>query len=218
MNDDVYSSIPMTIIAFDLDGTLSDPAVGITTSINYALRELGAAAQDPENLTQYIGPPLVQVFSTLLKTTDTAVLERAISSYRERYFSVGYTENVLYTGIRNALFNLTQNGHRLYIATSKRTDIAKTVIEYFELQSYFVQVLGCGRKREKHELLKEIIDKEKGSNLLMIGDRSHDMRAGRIVSATCIGVLWGYGNTAELENAGAEVLLQHPHEILGYFT
>ncbi|PZD71290.1 5'-nucleotidase [Acaryochloris thomasi RCC1774] len=208
----------MTVIAFDLDGTLSDPAVGITASINYALENLGAAQQTPESLTQYIGPPLDEIFSTLLKTENTAIIEQAISSYRERYFSIGYTENILYTGVRGVLSNLVQNGDRLYIATSKRTDIAKAVVEYLELQSYFVQVLGCGRKRQKHELLQEIIGKESAFALVMIGDRSHDMHAGRSVSATCIGVLWGYGSAAELKHSGAEILLQHPQEILGYLT
>lgn len=208
----------MTVIAFDLDGTISDPAVGITASINHALKYVGGVQQEQASLTQYIGPPLDAIFSTLLSTNNTAVIDRAISAYRERYMSVGYTENVLYTGIRDLLFNLVQRGDKLYIATSKGSDIAKSVIEYFELTPYFVQVLGCGRTRKKQELLRDILARENAPSLIMIGDRGSDMKAGSAVDATSIGVLWGFGSAEELKAAGAEVLLQHPSEILSYLT
>ncbi len=208
----------MTVIAFDLDGTISDPALGITASINHALKTVGAVPHDQDRLTQYIGPPLDEIFSSLLSTKDTVIIESAVLAYRERYVSIGYTENVLYTGMRDLLSNLVQRGDKLYVATSKRPDIAKLVLEYFELTPYFLQILGCGRTRKKQELLRDILDIENASSLVMIGDRASDMNAGDAVDATCIGALWGYGSVKELQASGAEVLFQHPLEILGYLT
>lgn len=139
----------MAVIAFDLDGTLSDPAQGITASINFALENLGDSSLDPNDLTQYIGPPLVGTFSKLLNTKDDVVIHQAIAFYRERYVAIGYTENTLYPGILDLLKKLTSQGYRLYVVTAKRTDIAQSVIDYFELSPFFIDVLGCGLDRRK---------------------------------------------------------------------
>lgn len=208
----------MTVIAFDLDGTLSNPSKGITTSINYALEKVGAPRKEPADLNQYIGPPLNEIFSEILNTRNAVIIEEAISYYRERYVSIGYMENVLYEDIQEVLEVLIVRGIRLYVATSKRTDIAKSIIKYFDLQKYFVQVLGCDAQRQKHDLLEEIIKLNDGHTLLMIGDRSYDMNAGRKVSAKCIGVLWGYGSSVELKQAGADVLVRNTGEMLDYIN
>lgn len=93
----------MTVVAFDLDGTLSNPATGIAASLNYALKTLGAKEKNPETLTPYIGPPLAQIFSALLETDNNEVIEQAIAHYRKRYSTIGYTENTLYDRIPDVL-------------------------------------------------------------------------------------------------------------------
>lgn len=202
----------MTVLAFDLDGTLSDPAQGITTSINYALENLRVSTIAPHNLTQYIGPPLSRTFAQLLNTENDAVISQAVALYRERYRTIGYTENILYPGIPDLLKELTNQGHRLYVVTSKPTDIAQAVIDYFALRPYFIDVLGCRLDRNKAELLRDIQEQEH-TDLWMIGDRASDMAAGQGFTR-CLGVLWGYGSLAELEQAGADALIHTPSELL----
>ena len=205
-------------IAFDLDGTISDPAVGITASINYALDKMGYPIQDPASLNKYIGPPLQDTFGELLNTDTATTLRTAITFFRERYIRIGYSENVLYPGITEMLHSLKQNGHTLYIATSKRTDIARAVTDYFEVTALFEAVMGCGLNRKKASLLREIREKTSNAPLIMIGDRSHDMIAGKAAGCTCIGVLWGYGNPAELLDTGADRLAGMPEELIGYIN
>lgn len=108
-------------IAFDLDGTISDPAVGITASCNYALEKMGAPVREPATLNRYIGPPLQDILGELLKTDDPTLIRAAVDFFRERYIRIGYSENELYPGMADVLNGLNQNGHPLYIATSKRT-------------------------------------------------------------------------------------------------
>ncbi|MGK7911288.1 MAG: HAD-IA family hydrolase [Synechococcus sp.] len=203
----------MTVIAFDLDGTLSDPAKGIAASLNYALNKLGVAERNPDTLTRYIGPPLPSIFIDLLDTSDTATIQQAIGHYRDRYNSIGYQENVLFDGIRDVLEALVADNYRLYIATGKGPAIARAVVEYFELQQYFIDILGCGLQRQKHELLEEILATERDLRLVMVGDRSHDALAGQAVGARTIGVLWGFGSAQELQQSGAEVLLDAPCQL-----
>jgi len=200
-------------IAFDLDGTISDPAIGITLSLNYALDKLGFPQKDTTLLLKYIGPPLNEIFEDLLGKSDEKRIKSAITLFRERYFSCGYRENVIYPEIEAALKELSNNGNNLFIATSKRTDIAKSVTEYFGITHYFKDILGCGLNRKKHELLSEIKKREGTDSLIMVGDRSYDVIAGKATHCFCIGVLWGYGSRKELLDSGADVLLNKPNEL-----
>ena len=203
------------IIAFDLDGTISDPIVGVSASINYALEKLHMAKKKQAALKAYIGPPLQEVFADLLGEENDELIQSAIMFFRERYFDIGYRENAIYPGIKELLVWLAANGHKLYITTSKKTTIARAVADLFEITKYFDEILGCGLKRKKYELLNDIKEKEDTQSLVMIGDRLHDMKAGRACHCFCIGVLWGYGSREELVGSGADVICNNPNEIKG---
>lgn len=205
----------MTVIAFDLDGTISDPVDGITASINYALEKLGLATKNKSELLKFIGPGLTNIFQELLENPSETEIEHAVGLYRERYGETGYRENTLYEGVVDVLLQLSEKRIPLYIATAKRQDMAEAVIEHFDLNKFFKKIYGCGSSRRKEELLGDILkDEPSASELYMIGDRSHDMLAGQRVSATCIGVLWGYGTRKELVNSGASKLANKPEELL----
>ena len=202
------------ILIFDLDGTISDPSEGISASLNYALDCLGLPQKPPTELTKYIGPSLVDIFSDLLNTRDDAVIQHAISYFRKRYFDIGYKENVLYPEMKNILRQVAQDHATMYIATTKKTEIAKSVADFFGISRYFKEILGCGLKRKKVEIIEEIKDKEKTQKIAMIGDRFIDMTAGKSMGCFCVGVLWGFGSEKELKDSGADVLLHHPQELL----
>jgi len=201
------------IIAFDLDGTISDPIVGVSNSLNYALKKLDYPEREPSDLKKYIGPPLKDIFADLFGDENHKFIQPAIAYFRERYFSKGYRENTLYHGVMEMLHGLTADAHKLYIATNKKTSVAKAVADMFNISGYFEEILGCGLKREKYELLNEIKDKEAAERLIMIGDRSYDMIAGKKCSCFCIGVLWGYGSREELFDSGAAAYCSRPEKI-----
>ncbi len=206
------------IIVFDLDGTLSDPALGMTSSLNYALNRLGLPEQRTDRLTKYIGPPLEYIFQELLQGLKNQDIDQAIALYREQYFRTGYKENILYPEIKTTLTRLKTDGHCLYVATAKQPQIAKAIIDYFDLTSLFKAILGCGLKREKQELLKMIREEEHHDlEMAMVGDRSFDMIAGKALNCFCIGALWGYGSHDELLNSGADILLEAPEGLLHCF-
>lgn len=202
------------ILVFDLDGTISDPSEGITASLNYALESLGLSKQPVSALTKYIGPSLVDIFSDLLNTRDDELIQKAVMFFRKRYSDTGYKENVLYSEMGRILSVLNQAYNALYIATTKKQEIAISVADYFGISHYFKEVLGCGSKRKKVELLDEIKEKENGHDVVMIGDRHIDMIAGKSTGCFCVGVLWGFGSKKELTGSGADVLLNKPEELL----
>ena len=197
----------MNTVIFDLDGTLSDSAEGIVKSINYALPKLGFKELPKEDLLQYIGPPLNVIIEKLTGKNDEEFLLKGIKIFRERYFSIGYKENVLYEGITEILKKLIDRGDILCVATAKREDIAENVLKYFGIDRYFTQVHGSDFHRKKADLLRDIMnDSTLNHNaMIMIGDRDSDFMAAGEAGIPSLGVKWGYGNEEELKLASAVV-------------
>src|ERR1700686_2456996 len=144
----------MTAIFFDLDGTLTDPKLGITRSIQYALGKLDRAIPPEHELTWCIGPPLRASLKKLLGTDDLA--DKALSLYRERFGDIGLFENEIYPGIEDTLSVLAKSGRRMFVATSKPGIYAERIIDHFKLRDYFERVFGSeldGTRTDKTELL-----------------------------------------------------------------
>jgi len=198
-------------LLFDLDGTLTDPGLGITRCLAHALEQLGRPAPGRAELERFIGPPLQQNFAELLDTTDEGLIGEAIARYRDRFGEVGLFENEVYPGIPELLDELGAAGHELRVVTSKPTVYAARITAHFGLDGHFAEVHGSemsGRRTDKAELLGHLLDTEPlaREDCVMIGDRSHDVRGARANGLRNIGVLWGYGSPDELKEAGADHL------------
>jgi phosphoglycolate phosphatase len=205
-------------VLFDLDGTMTDPFEGITRSIQYALEKLGRIAPSADDLRWCIGPPLTEGFKVLLETEDAAAIGKAILLYRERYTTVGKFENRVIKGIPQALETLADTGCRLIVATSKPRSYTLDILDHFDLARHFDAVHGSeldGRNSEKTDLIRHIILQEavEPATAVMIGDRLHDIIGANANEVASIGVLWGYGDRAELEGAGADRIAERPEDL-----
>lgn len=197
---------------FDLDGTLSDPKVGICTSVQYALSKMGIEAPDIDELEPFIGPPLRDSFKEYYNMSDEEA-EQAITFYRERFSTVGKFENELYDGISELLSDLKKKGRVVAIASSKPTVFVRDILEHFEIDKYFDVVVGSeldGTRDTKEEVLQETLrqmfpDTEiEYDEVVMIGDRKFDIEAAHQLGVHNIAVSYGYGSREELEEAGAD--------------
>ncbi|MEM6253091.1 MAG: HAD family hydrolase [Cyanobacteria bacterium P01_D01_bin.156] len=205
-------------IFFDLDGTLTDPKIGITKSIQFALQRLNCEVPEADELVWCIGPPLQTSFETLVGKELTS---QAIALYRERFSQVGWSENSPYQGIAHVLESLRGLQIPLYVATSKPHLFAKRILEHFELSQYFQAVFGAeldGTHAQKTELLKYALKETLSpANSTMVGDRKHDVIGAQNNGMNTIGVTYGYGAYTELQAAGAQRIVSSPAEILEYF-
>jgi len=206
----------MISIFFDLDGTLTDPQVGITRSIQYALGRLDHPVPAQHELTWCIGPPLHASLKKLLGRNDLA--DQALALYRERFAEIGLYENAIYPGIEATLTALAGAGRRLLVATSKPQIYAERILDHFGLASRFERVFGSeldGTRTDKTELLGYALRMTgvDPARAVMIGDRSHDMIGARNNAMTAIGVLYGYGSEAELRSAGAHRICATPEQL-----
>jgi phosphoglycolate phosphatase len=207
----------MKYILFDLDGTLTNPVIGITKSIQYALNSKGIHITDLNNLTKYIGPPLRNTFVEFGFNEEEA--EELVTKYREYYRVTGIYENEVYDGIEELLQRLKEDGKKLYTATSKPEHFAKIILEHFQLSHYFEEICGAtmdDSRGTKEEVIRYVLEKNKITDLdevVMIGDREHDVEGAKKVGVASIGVLFGYGSRGELIEAGADHLAATVEEI-----
>lgn len=206
-------------VLFDLDGTLMDPKVGIIGCFKYALDALRIASPGDRELERFIGPPLRESFSMLLRTVNGGLVEQAVTLYRERFATVGMFENNLYSGIGDALAQLRDSGANLFVATSKPGVFAERIVQHFGLSQFFRAVYGSeldGSKAAKRDLIAHVLRAESLSpaETLMIGDRAHDVFGAKANGVFSVGVLWGYGSAEELATAGAGVLCEEPEMLV----
>jgi phosphoglycolate phosphatase len=206
-------------VLFDLDGTLTDPKVGITASIRYAMEKLKRPLSPDTNLDWCIGPPIQQNFATLLKTEDTTLIEEGIIAYREYFAETGLLENELYPDVPQMLSQLNDMGLACYVATSKPVVYARQIVAHFGLQSYFAQVYCSelnGVNAHKGDLIRNILSEESllPEKTVMVGDRKHDVMGAKENELLAVGVLYGYGSVVELKTAGADYIVNEPKEII----
>lgn len=203
-------------LLFDLDGTLTDSAPGIINCVRYALSELGA--EEPPEIMRFVGPPLCESFPAFCGF-DKEQTEAAIKLYRSRYSETGLFENNIYDGIPQMLQRLKDGGKRLLVATSKPEEFSVRILDKFGLSDYFEIIGGAaldGSRDTKHDVLVYLLEKAgitDTSDVLMIGDRKHDIIGAHSLNISCMAVLWGYGDTAEFSEYGADYIVSEPSEL-----
>ncbi|GIN85781.1 phosphoglycolate phosphatase [Heyndrickxia sporothermodurans] len=206
------------VILFDLDGTLSDPKVGITKSVQYALQEMGIIEPDIDKLDCFIGPPIQVSFSEYYNFDEVQTL-KAIDLYRERYKEKGMFENELYSDIPLLLESLKEQGLTLVVATSKLTIFAEQILKYFYIDQYFQLIVGSnldGTRISKTEIIQYILKKYKEhnlSNFIMIGDRKYDIIGANNTEIDSIGVTYGYGSYEELSQSNPTYIAQNVNQL-----
>lgn len=206
-------------VLFDLDGTLTDPGLGITNSIMYALEKFHIKAEDRSSLYKFIGPPLRESFQKYYGFSDEEI-DRAVSYYREYFSEKGIYENVLYDGIPQVLDQIKSSGRRVVLATSKPEEFAAEILRYFQIDRYFDFIAGAAmdetrvKKAEVIAYALESCEIEDLAATVMIGDREHDILGAKEAGLKSIGVLYGYGGREELESAGATYIAEHVEDII----
>lgn len=205
-------------VLFDLDGTLTDPGIGITNAVIYALNKFSIRVEDRTELYRFIGPPLLDSFQQFYGFNLTESRE-AIQYYREYYAEKGLLENRVYDGIPELLRSLKKSGRKLLVATSKPEVYAVQILEHFGLLPYFDLVAGASldeSRNRKEDVIRYALQKINGdpAQAVMVGDRVHDVEGAKANGLPVIGVLYGYGSEEELVGAGADLIAKNPGDVI----
>ncbi len=207
-----------SVVAFDLDGTLTNPERGLIASFEYALGKMGIDYGDPEGLKRFIGPPIYEEWQRYYGITPEES-SRTLEYFHEFYSVYGWWDDTLYDGIHELLSALKSAGKRIVLATSKPEHFAKKILDLFDLAKYFDFAGGASSDKErdkKWEVLEYSLTSLGNVNrdeCVMVGDRMYDAEGAKICGIDSIGVLYGHGSREELESAGFTYIVDTPDEV-----
>ena len=210
---------------FDLDGTLTESGPGIINCVKYALEKFGIDETDMAKLRKFIGPPLVDSFMALYGFSEKDARE-AMRLYRERFGTIGIFENSAYAGITEELQKLKSAGKKLYVATGKPEIYVPRILEKYGLAKFFEFAGGSDieeTRSQKWQIIDFVIrechlEREAAEGkVVMIGDRKHDIDGAKKTGILSLGVLWGYGSRSELEEHGADHIIEKVPDLSKFF-
>ncbi|MBR4236044.1 MAG: dTMP kinase [Clostridia bacterium] len=196
-------------VIFDLDGTITESAPGITKSAAYAIEKAGYAVPDESTLTEFVGPPLYDSFRNICGMTDEEAV-RAVKTYRERHHLIGWREARVYNGIFELLYTLKREGAYIALASSKPVDLCEKTLEYFAIRPFFDKISApCEGEKDpgKRFLITQALP-ESYDRACMAGDRRFDMAGAKQAGIYAVGALYGYGTREELLDAGADEICE----------
>ncbi len=212
-------------VIFDFDGTICDTGEGILKSAKYALEAFGYNAPDYEELTCFIGPPLLITFQEKFGA-DAARADELVKKFRERYTNKGVFESKLYDGIKELLISLKKDNIKIGIASSKPQEYIETLLDHFGIKSYFDVICGVTFTADCESKASIIARCQKelniaGNECIMIGDKKYDIEGAKTNLIDSVGVLWGYGTKFEHIEAGAKFIIDKIEDIesvaLGFY-
>ena len=205
------------VVLFDLDGTISDNSEGISTGMLHALDHLGISGVTAADTLGTIGPPLREVFAHFGVASD--LIDDAVRVYRDYYHEHGWHQNVLHPGVVDVIITLAAHGRVVATATSKPEFSAVKIIEHFGLTPHLAYVGAASldsTRAAKVDVVRHTLEVlgADAADAVMIGDRHHDVDGARAAGVTdVIGVTWGFGDRAELVDAGATTIVDTAAEL-----
>ncbi len=203
-------------VLFDLDGTLTDSGEGIMNCAKFALEHFGLPIPDVAGLRSFVGPPLKDTFVRFGVPADRA--DEAVAVYRSRYVPIGKFENVPYPGIRQLLETLNKEGYAVYVATSKPENTSVEILEHFDLAKYFTRICGAtmdGTRGSKESVIAYLLESHGTTeHMVMVGDTKYDIIGAKAHGIPAIGVSWGYGIVEEMNQAGADAIVDTVDELM----
>ena len=207
-------------IFFDLDGTITDSGEGIMNCATLALEHFGLPVPSREEMRVFVGPPLDQTFIKFGVPAEKA--QEAIEVFRGRYRTIGKFENFPYPGIREALETLKAQGHRLFVATSKPEVLANEVLAHFDLTGFFEQIAGAtldGSRSHKADVITYLLQLVGDTGeTIMVGDTEFDVIGAAVHGIPTVGVSWGYGKVAAMEQAGTIAIAHTMDEMVAFLN
>lgn len=205
-------------ILFDLDGTLTNPRLGIGNSLRYALGQMQLDGYSDQILERFIGPPLQQGFKTIFGLNEQHTT-LAVEHFRTYFGDRGWCENEPYDGISELLEELHLSGKRVYVVTSKLEKYALMIVRHFGFDRYIDDLQGAdyaGSHSSKGQLICQLMERNRIAptpSVVMIGDTHYDMTGAKEMGISSIAIGYGFGTRETLMDCQPDFLVDSVAEL-----
>lgn len=205
-------------ILFDLDGTLTNPRLGIGNSLKYALRQMHLDGYSDEILEQFIGPPLQEGFKMHFGLNEQ-LTTLAVEHFRTYFGEKGLYENEPYEGILEMLEELHRTGKKVYLVTSKLEKYAQMIVRHFEFDRYLDDLQGAeytGKHSSKSQLIARLMERnqlEASASIVMVGDTHYDILGAKEQGISSVAVAYGFGTHKTLNPCSPDFVVDSVAEL-----
>ncbi len=202
-------------VLFDLDGTLIDSVALIRESHRHAVRTVLGADLPDEVLVANVGRPLIEQ----MRAFDPDRAEELLRVYRE--WNHAHTARILraYPGVDAMLEALGAAGRRMAIVTSKSHPTVDLAFDVLPIRHHFAAVIAAEdttRHKPDPEPVRRALERlgASAADAVYVGDAPFDLRAGRAAGVATVAVTWGFFSRAALVEAGPDLVVETPAELL----
>ena len=211
----------MTIkgIIFDLDGTLVDTLDDLTDSMNAALTQLARPARSADQCREMIGHGLRTFAERALGEGQGHLTDLLVTRMVDYYCDHCLLETTAYAGMTEAVAALRGRGVRLAVLTNKNQAPAEVISRHYFGEDTFDPIVGAAPGRPVKpdpqttlEILRQW--KLQAHEVAFVGDSEADVQTAIAAGVRCIACQWGFRSKEQLLQAGAQILIAHPSQIL----
>lgn len=205
-------------ILFDLDGTLTNPRLGIGNSLRYALRQMQIDGYSDEILERFIGPPLQEGFKIHFGLNEQHTT-LAVEHFRTYFGDRGWSENEPFEGISEMLETLHLSGRKVYLVTSKLEKYARMIVSHFAFDRYLDDLQGAeysGKHSSKGQLIARLMERNRlnpSPSIVMVGDTHYDIIGAKEQGIAAVAVAYGFGTKASLEECDPDYMVDSVEEL-----
>ena len=207
-------------VVFDLDGTLLDTLADIADSMNEALTLMGHPTHPPDAYNHFVGDGMEMLVRRVLPQPDDATVARGMAMMKQCYGRGWDRKTKPYPGIVPLLDALAERNQTLAVLSNKPHEFTVKSVAKFLGTQRFARIYGVSDQipRKPDTTGLERILAELGlerDDILYVGDTNTDMKTAVTAGVFAVGVSWGFRPRHELEDNGADRIIEHPSELLG---
>ncbi|MBK8915409.1 MAG: HAD family hydrolase [Phycisphaerales bacterium] len=214
----IWKELPSACI-FDLDGTLVNSLHDIADALNDCLELLGLPAHPIDDYRYMVGEGVPTLCQRAIGRSHPHLVGRLIELARPRYRLRPMDRTQLYPGIAALVERLRRSGVPLAVLSNKPDEITRAMVAAFFPGGEFREVYGCRvealRKPDPTVALQIAAALGQAArDVWVIGDTPTDVETAQRAGMHCVAVTWGFRTRADLETAGAPIVIDHPDELL----
>lgn len=218
---------PISLVMFDLDGTLIDSVPDLAIAVDQTLEALSLPAAGEDNVRSWVGNGAAKLIERALRFAGLDVAAETFSGGQAKALAVFFEcyqrccaeKTVLYPGVEALLETLRQHQVKMAIVTNKPRQFVSPILKHLSIESYFDYILGGddlpNKKPHPEPLLHCMAELGVSADeSLMVGDSRNDIQAARNANVLVAAVDYGYNHGAPIEDEQPDFVLSNIHQVI----